>query len=355
MLSSGALAKRIAAGGVRYVPCRYPDIGRFVDGGLLPCDAALVQVGPPDARGFCSLGATVGYLPALLRKARVVIAQINPRVPRVGGDARVELARFDAVVERDAPLHETAPEALGPAEHAIARHVAALVPDGATIEVGYGAIPDAVLAALAGHQHLGVHSGMLSESMIDLVEGGAITGQRKTADRGLVVGTVAIGTRRLYDWLDDNRDVVLREAAAVCAPAAIAAMPSYRAINTTLEVDLAGQAGSESVGGRLLGGYGSLVELAAGAHAAPGGLSILALTATDGSGRRSKIVPRLSSPLGATLGKLDADVVVTEHGAADLRLLDARARARALIGIADPRFRDELEAAAREQAAAGGY
>jgi acyl-CoA hydrolase len=352
LLSSVAAAARIAAGDWSYVPCQYPDVARFVDEGRLRCDVALVHVSPPDAEGRCSLGTTVGYQRALLRRARTVVAQVNRHMPRTHGDTLVPLERFAAVVEADTPLHETGAEPLSPAEAAqaakISAHVAALVPDGATIEVGYGAIPDAVLGALGAHRDLGVHSGLVCDSMIDLVESGVITGAHKPLDRGLVVATTAIGTRRLYEWLNDEPRVELREAAAVCDAELMACLPDVRAINTTIEVDLSGQANSEMAGGRLLGGYGSLVELARGGRGAPGGLSILALASTDARGARSKIVPRLASPLGATLGKLDADVIVTEHGAAELRLLDARDRARALIGLADPRFRAELEDAARE-------
>lgn len=319
----------------------------------LPIDVALVQVSPPDAHGFCSLGVSVDVVKPAVDAARVVVAEVNARMPRAHGDAFVHVARFAHVVSVDAPLPELEPEPFGEVPRRIAERVAALVPDGATLQLGIGAIPDAVLAALRSHRDLGVHTEMFSDGVVDLVERGVVTCAKKTLHRGKIVASFVLGTRRVYDFVDDNPFVEMRPSHYVNDPFVVAKNRAMFAVNSALAVDLTGQVCADSIGPRFWSGVGGQVDFVRGAARAEGGRSVIALPATARPRGRgdapplSRIVAELPLGAGVTTSRNDVHTVVTEHGVAELRGKTVRERVRALVAIADPTFRDDLLARAR--------
>jgi acyl-CoA hydrolase len=315
----------------------------------LPIDVALVQVSPPDAHGFCSLGVSVDIVKPAVEAARIVIAEINPRMPRTHGDAFVEASRFTRTVAVDHPLPELAPEPLDDVSRAIGRNVAALVADGDTLQLGIGAIPNAVLAALGGHRDLGVHTEMFSDGVADLVRAGVITNARKTLHRGKLVTSFVMGTRALYDFVDDNPELEVRPSHYVNDPFVIAKNRGMCAVNSALSVDLTGQVCADSIGARIYSGVGGQVDFMRGAARAEGGKPIIAMPSTAKGGAVSRIVAELAPGSGVTTSRADVHWVVTEHGAVDLHGKTVRERARALASVAHPRFADGLLAAARER------
>jgi acyl-CoA hydrolase len=343
---SPRLAEARARGRVEFVPIRYFDLmTEFVHGGHWAPDAVLVHVSPPDTRGYVSLGVSVGVgLPAA-RTAPLVIAQVNPQMPRTRGNSVLHVSEIDAWVDADRPLVELPPVALGPVERAIGRHVAALVPDGATVQVGVGGIPQAVLEALVDHRDLALHS-LLVDSAIPLVERGVLTGARKRVHRGRLDIAEAMGTRRLFDFVREEPLLNMESSAFVHNPDVVAMLDRFISINSALEVDLTGQITAESLGPRQVAGIGGQFDFVLGASRSRGGASVIALPSTGRDGAVSRIVGRLSGGAAVTTPRYLADWVVTEHGAARLRGLGERQRATALTAVADPRFREELERAA---------
>ncbi|MEX2145511.1 MAG: acetyl-CoA hydrolase/transferase C-terminal domain-containing protein [Candidatus Rokuibacteriota bacterium] len=340
------LAEARARGRVEFVPIRYFDlVSEFARGGRWAPDAVLVHTSPPDARGYLSLGVSVGLgLPAA-RTAPLVIAQVNPRMPRTRGNSVLHVSEVDAWVDAEGPLAELPAVALGPVERAIGRHVAALVPDGATVQVGVGGIPQAVLEALAGHRDLALHS-LLVDSAVPLIERGVVTGARKRVHRGRLDIAEAMGTRRLFDFVREQPIVNMESSAFVHNPDVVALLDRFVSINSALEVDLTGQITAESLGPRQVAGIGGQFDFVLGASRSRGGASIIALPSTGRDGAVSRIVGRLTAGAAVTTPRFLADWVVTEHGAARLRGLGERQRATALTAVADPRFREDLERAA---------
>jgi 4-hydroxybutyrate CoA-transferase len=340
------LAEARARGRVELVPIRYFDlVTEFVRGGHWAPDAVLVHTSPPDARGYLSLGVSVSVgLPAA-RTAPLVIAQVNSHMPRTRGNSVLHVSEVDAWVEADGPLAEVPPVALGAVERAIGRHVAALVPDGATVQVGVGGIPQAVLEALGDHRDLALHS-LLVDSAVTLVERGVVTGARKRVHRGRLDIAEAMGTRRLYDFVREEPMVNMESSAFVHNPDVVALLDGFVSINSALEVDLTGQITAESLGPRQVAGVGGQFDFVLGASRSRGGASIIALPSTGRDGAVSRIVGHLTAGAAVTTPRFLADWVVTEHGAARLRGLGERQRATALTAVADPRFREELERAA---------
>jgi Acetyl-CoA hydrolase len=323
---------------LRILPIHYSDLPRFIRAGRLPVDVVMLAVPPPDPDGYYRLGVADEYLSAAVDRARVVIAEVNDQVPRVAGGRRLRPDEIDVVVPVSRPLVEVATRNPSDVEDAIARRVAELVPDGATLQVGIGSLPTAVLRALAGHRDLGVHSGLLSDPIAELMEAGVITNARKTLDRGITVGGVLMGTRRLFSFVDGNPRVRLRETGYTHSLEVIAAQPQFVAVNAALEVDLTGQVNTEFVGGSYVGAVGGAVDFVRGAHRSPGGIPITVLPATAGA--RSRIVARLSGPV--SVSRADAGVVVTEYGVADLRGLSIEERQCRMLEIAHPDHRKEL-------------
>ena len=309
-------------------------------------DCVLIQTAPPDARGYLSLGVSVSLSLPAAREAPLVIAQVNPRMPRTRGNAWLHQSQIDVCVEVDEPLIEYPPPVVGDVERAIGRHVAALVPDGATVQVGVGAIPQAVLEALGDHRDLALHS-LLVDGGIALIERGVVTGARKRIRRGRMDIAEVMGTRRLFDFVHDNPAVNMETSAFTHDPAVISGLDRFVSINSALEIDLGGQVTAESLGARQVAGIGGQFDFVLGASRAAGGVSIIALPSTGRDGAVSRIVPQLAAGAAVTTPRFLADYVVTEQGAARLRGLSDRARATALAAVAHPRYQGELERALR--------
>ena len=315
---------------------------------VLPLDVAMVQVSPPDRHGYCSLGVSVDASLAAVQTARHVIAQVNPRMPRTHGDGLIHVDRLNAIVEADEPIPEVQPPVLGEEERAIGRHAASLIEDGSTLQMGIGAIPDAILGALGDHRDLGIHTEMFSDGLIDLVERGVVTGIHKRIHPGKIVATFVIGTRRLYDFVDDNPLVSMRDVAYVNDTAVIRQNPKAVAINSAIEVDITGQVCADSIGTRMYSGVGGQMDFVRGASLSPGGKPIIALPAVTRRGE-SRIVPFLNAGAGVVTTRAHVHYVVTEFGVAHLYGRNLRQRARALIEIAHPTHREELARAATDR------
>jgi acyl-CoA hydrolase len=334
-------------GRVRFVPVRYFDlVTEFVRGGHWAPDCVIVHTAPPDAAGYLSLGVAVGVALPAARMAPLVIAQVNPNMPRTRGNGWLHTSQVDAWVDVDEPLIEYPPPAVGDVERAIGRHIAAIVPDGATVQVGIGAIPQAALEALAGHRDLALHS-LLVDAAVDLVERGVVTCAAKRLHRGRMDVAEAMGTRRLFDFVRDNDRVNMESSAFVHDPDVVARLDHFVSINSALEIDLTGQVTAESLGARQVAGIGGQFDFVLGASRSRGGASIIAMPSTGRDGEVSRIVARLGLGAAVTTPRYLADWVVTEHGAAKLRGRSDVERAAALIAVAHPRFREELERATR--------
>lgn len=338
----------IAEGRGDYLPVFLSEVPLLFRRGILPLDVALVQVSPPDAHGFCSLGVSVDVARAAVQVASHVIAQVNPQMPRTHGDGLIHVDQLDAMVWADGPLPEVHASEPSAEETAIGQHVAGLIEDGATLQMGIGAIPNAVLAALTGHRRLGVHTEMFSDGLIPLVEAGVVTNEAKRVHPGKIVSGFVMGTRRLYDFIDDNPMVAMLDIAYVNDTAVIRRNPRVTAINSAIEVDLTGQICADSIGTFQFSGVGGQMDFIRGASLSEGGKPILALPSVTGRGV-SRIVPFLNPGAGVVTTRAHVHYVVTEHGVADLYGKNLRQRALALIGIAHPDHRDALMAAAAER------
>jgi acyl-CoA hydrolase len=332
-------------GRVEFVPIRYFDlVAAFAPAGRWAPDCVLVHTAPPDAHGYLSLGVSVSVSLPAARSAPLVIAQVNPRMPRARGNGWLHASQVDLWVEVDEPLAEYPAPTVGELERGIGGRVAGLVPDGATVQVGVGAIPQAVLEALTGHRDLALHS-LLVDSGVALVERGVVNGARKRVHRGRLDLAEAMGTRRTFDFLEASEAVNMESSAFVHDPDVVARLDRFVAINSALEVDLTGQVTAESLGPRQVAGIGGQFDFVLGASRSAGGVAIIALPSTGRDGAVSRIVPRLAHGAAVTTPRYLADWVVTEHGAAQLRGLSDTARATALIAVAHPRFQGELERA----------
>lgn len=336
------MRQAIHEGRADYVPVFLSEAPELFRRGILPLDVALIQVSPPDRHGYCSLGVSVDVSRAAVQCAKRVIAQINPNMPRTHGDGLVHIQAIHAAVEVNDPLPEVHPQPHTEVERAIAQHCAALVEDGATLQLGIGAIPDAVLSALVHHRNLGIHSEMIPEGIITLVERGVINGSAKRVHPGKVAGTFALGTRRLYDFIDDNPEVVLLDVAYVNDTSVIRRNPRVTAINSAIEVDLTGQVSADSIGTRQYSGVGGQMDFIRGASLSEGGRPIIALPSTTSNGV-SRIVPYLREGAGVVTTRAHVHTVITEYGSANLYGKNLRQRARALIEIAHPAHRAALE------------
>jgi acyl-CoA hydrolase len=338
----------VNAGSADFVPVFLSDIPALFRTGRLPLDVALLNVSPPDTHGYCSLGTSVDIAKAAAETARLVIAQINPAMPRALGDSFIHVSRIDARVDVDAPPIDEPPAAPSEVDLAIGRHVAALVEDGATIQTGIGAIPNAVLAALKGHRDLGIHTEMFSDGVVDLVEAGVITGARKPVHPGKVIASFVVGTRRTYDFVHDNPMVELHPCDYTNDTARIRRHQGMTAINSALQVDLTGQVCADSIGHRIYSGVGGQMDFMRGAALSAGGKPIIALPSTAKGRTLSRIVPQLKDGAGVVTSRAHVHYVVTEHGIAYLHGKSLRERATALIPLAAPPFREVLERAAHE-------
>lgn len=352
-------------GRASYTPVFLSDIpALFEPGGVLPLDVALIQVSRPDEHGFVSLGPSVDVTRAAVDNAKTVVALVNPQMPRTHGDSFVPLARIGYAVQWDGPLYTVERRQPNAEQMRIGEHVAGLVEDGATLQLGIGAIPDAVLQALSGHRDLGVHTEMFSDGVLDLVEKGVITGLRKSVDRGKIVACFVVGTPRLMAFIDDNPMVALHPSDYTNDTRIIRQFEHMVAVNSAIQVDLTGQVCAESIGTRLYSGVGGQMDFLRGAALARRGRPIIALPATARArqelpaltpydlapvdGVVSRIVPVLTPGAAVTTSRAHVHYVVTEYGVAALHGRDLAERARALIAIAAPQFREPLERAARQ-------
>jgi acyl-CoA hydrolase len=309
----------------------------------------VAAVSPPDRHGTFSLGVCADYVASFIGRVPFVV-EVNPNMPRTFGRNQIHVSQVSGWIEGDAPLIEVPPAEPDELDHAIAALVAERIPDGVTIQTGIGAIPNAILASLRGHRDLGIHTELLSDGLIDLVEMGVVNGIRKRNNRTKMIGTFALGTKRLYDFLDDNDMIELWPVRYVNDPRRLAGEPNFVSINATLSVDFLGQCASETIGGRYYSGSGGQVDFARGAMYSEGGQGFVVLRSTARDGTVSRIVPTLAPGDVVTTMKNTVDKVVTEFGVAELRGRSIRERAKALIAIAHPAFRDELTAAARKMA-----
>jgi 4-hydroxybutyrate CoA-transferase len=345
----GANVRRaVEEGRADYLPVFLSEVPSLFRSGILPLDVALVHVSPPDRHGFCSLGVSVDVSRAAVQTARTVIAQVNPRMPRTHGDGLIHVDQIDAMVEVDEPIYEMAPRAVTEQERAIGRHCAELVDDGATLQIGIGAIPQATLAALGDHHRLGIHTEMVSDGVLDLVEKGVVTGEAKRVHPGKIVAGFALGSKRLYDFLDDNPLVAMLDMAYINEPANIRRNPKVTAINSAIEVDITGQVCADSIGDRQYSGVGGQMDFIRGAALSEGGKPIIALPSVTTTGE-SRIVSMLRPAAGVVTTRAHVHFVVSEHGIADLFGKNLRQRAAALIAIAHPSHRDALAAEARRR------
>lgn len=331
-----------------YIPVFLSEIPALFRRGVLKIDVALINVSLPDKHGFCSLGVSVDIARAAVDCATTVVAQINPWMPRTLGDALVHINDIDFAVEVSDPLPEVPPPALTDIDRAIGRSIAELIEDGATLQMGIGSIPNAVLASLTGHKDLGIHTEMFSDGVMELVESGVINGRKKIKHPGKIVAGFLMGTRRLYDFVDDNPQVLMLDIAYVNDSAVIRRNPKVTAVNSAIEVDLTGQVCADSIGNRHYSGVGGQMDFIRGASLSDGGKPIIALPSVTSRGE-SKIVANLKPGAGVVTTRAHVHYVVTEHGVADLYGKNLRQRSYELIRIAHPDHREALEKAAFER------
>jgi 4-hydroxybutyrate CoA-transferase len=331
-------------------PCFLSEIPALFKNGSLPLDVALIHVSPPDEHGFCSLGTEVGVTKTAAQSARMVIAEVNPKMPRTLGDAFIHVSKLDHIVEVDYDLPSV--DMAGTSELAgrIAVHVANLIPDGATLQTGIGAIPDSVLRQLIHRKHLGVHTELFSDGIIDLVERGVIDGEMKSLHPGKIIAGFMVGTTRLFKFVHDNPIIEMHPTEYVNDPFIVAQNDRMVAINSAIEIDLTGQVCADSIGPKFYSGVGGQVDMIYGASRSKGGLPIIALpsTASIKGQQVSKIVPMLKQGAGVVTTRNHVHYVVTEFGVAHLHGKTIRQRVKALIDIAAPEFRAELEQKAIE-------
>lgn len=328
-----------------YTPFYFHQSPRFFTDGTFPIDVALVSLTPPDEHGFCSFGVSVGGTKPAALSAKVVIAQINDQMPRTMGDSFIHVSQITYAVEASRPLPELGGGKIGPVEEAIGRNCASLIEDGSTLQLGIGSIPDAVLKFLGDKKDLGIHSEMFSDGVVDLYEQGVITGTAKTENKGKMVAAFLMGSKKLYDFVDNNPDVMMLTVDYVNDPVVVSRQNKMVSINSCLQVDFNGQVNSESMGINQFSGIGGQLDYVRGASMCPNGKSILAMPSTAKHGTISRIVPVFEPGTTVTTTRTDVHYIVTEYGVANLRGKSLRERARLLINIAHPDFRDELWAA----------
>lgn len=324
-----------------YIPIFLSEIHSLFRNDILPLDVAVIHVSPPDAHGFCSLGTSVDITIPAIEKAKIVIAQVNPNAPRTHGDGIIHISKIDYAVEIDIPMRTAHQQALSEIEIQIGKNVAELIDDGATLQMGIGNIPNAVLSNLHNHKGLGIHTEMFSDGILPLVKSGVITGEHKIVKNSKIVTCFAVGSQELYDFVDDNPLVHFKEAAYTNDTSIIRRNPRVTAINSAIEIDLTGQICADTIGGRQYSGVGGQMDFIRGASLSKGGKPIFAMPSTTNKGI-SKITPFLNQGAGVTTTRAHVHYVVTEYGVANLYGKNLKQRAAALISIAHPKYREEL-------------
>lgn len=341
---NNSVRKYIAEGYGSTTPCFLGEVPGLMRDGTWRVDVALINCSMPDADGRVSYGVSADVAVPAVECASKVIAQINPHMPFSYGDAVIPLERLDAVVKVDDPLVEVPTAVPTEKEIAIGNHIAERIPDGATLQIGVGGIPNAVLHALAGHKHLGLHTEAMTDGVLPLIRSGVIDNSLKRIEPGKSVASLALGSRELYDFMDYNPDIIIKDVAWTNDPFRIAQNPAVMSINSCLEIDLTGQICADSIGEKIYSGVGGQHDFVYGASRSEGGKSFLAMLSTTSKGQ-SKIKPILTPGAGVVTTRFQTNYVVTEYGIADLRGLSIAERAKALIGLAAPEFRDDLSRA----------
>ena len=338
----GSTRDAIAEGRADYTPCFFYKVPELFKLGKLPVDVAIIQVSTPDDHGFCSYGLSNDYTKPATESAKLVIAEVNTLMPRVMGDNFIHVSDIDYIVETSNPIIELKAAKIGDVEKTIGENCATLIEDGSTLQLGIGAIPDAVLLFLKDKKDLGIHSEMISDGVVELVEAGVITNKMKTLQPDKIVVTFLMGSKRLFDFADNNPMISMHSVDYVNDPVVI--MQNYKmvCINSCIQVDLMGQVVSESIGLKQFSGVGGQVDFTRGAAMAKGGKSIIAMPSTASRGTKSRIVPLLDEGAAVTTSRNDIHYVVTEYGIAELKGKTLSERGRALIGIAHPNFREDL-------------
>ena len=338
----------IANGHADYVPCHLSEIPNLIRSERPRIDTALLMAAPPDRHGLLSLGVEVLASQAASDCARRVIVQINERMPRVLGNSFIHIDDVDVIVEADSELHELEPTTPTSVERRIAEQIIELLPDGATLQLGIGGIPQAVISLLEGRSDLGIHSEMISDGVMEAYEAGKLSGRLKTRHRGKIITTFGLGTRPFYDWLHENNAVEAHPCDHTNDPVQAAQNERLIAINSAISVDLTGQVNADSIGSRIYSGVGGQVDFIRAANLSTDGRAIIAMPSTARDGKISRLVPRLAEGAGVVTSRADVDTIITEHGVAELRGKSIAERIEALIAIADPRFQQELVDAAQE-------
>lgn len=346
---SGKIRNAINNGMADFTPAFLSEIPQLFRSGRLVLDVAVIHVSPPDEHGYCSYGVEVGVSKSAAESAGMVIAEVNPNMPRTLGDSFIHVSQIDYFIEVDYPLPEVRPEPASPVQAKIADYIAELVPDAATMQMGIGGMPDAVLRRLTNHKNLGIHTELFSNGVMDMIEAGVITNAAKTLHAGKVVAGFVLGSRELYHYINDNPVFELHPTEYVNDPFIIAQNERMVSINSALEVDLTGQVCADSIGPTFYSGVGGQVDFVRGASRSKGGMSFIALPSTAKNDTLSRITAQLKPGSGVTTSRNDVRMIVTEYGVADLFGRSIAERAHALINIAHPKFRDELTAYARQQ------
>jgi 4-hydroxybutyrate CoA-transferase len=342
LFGSAPTRKAIAEGRADFTPCFISEIPDLFLLGKVPLDVAMVTVTPPDSHGYCSLGISIDYTIQAARAAKIVIAQVNPEMPRTYGDTLLHVTEMDYFVPAEEPLIVLQPPAIGPVEEQIGMNAASLIEDGATLQLGIGSIPDAILSFLHDKHDLGVHTELFSDGVRGLVEEGVINGKRKTLHPGKVVSNFIMGTVELYNWVHENAAIALYPEDYTNDPFVVAQNYRMTAINSALEVDVLGQVAADTLGPMQFSGVGGQVDFVRGAARSPGGKSIIAFPATAKKGQVSRIVSVLARGSAVTTSRHDTDYIVTEYGIAFMKAKTVKERMEALINIAHPDFRAEI-------------
>ena len=343
-----SVRKAVQTGRADFTPVFLSEIPDLFRSGILPVDVALISLSPPDEHGFCSFGVEVGTTKPAAEAARIIIAEINPQMPRTLGDSFIHLSRLTHIVESNYPLPEAPQGGSSELHLKVGENIAELIPDGATLQMGIGSIPDAVLKHLHTHKDLGIHTELFSDGVIDMVESGVISCAQKSFHPGKIVAGFLFGTKRLYDFVDNNPLIEMHPTDYVNDPFNIAQNDKMVAINSALQIDLTGQVCADSIGTRFYSGVGGQVDFIRGAARSKGGLPIVAFTSTTKQNTISRIVPVLTEGAGVVTSRNDVHYVVTEYGVASLHGKTVRQRVDELINISHPNFRDELRRSAHE-------
>ncbi len=352
--TSPSTRKSLEQGHGEFVPVFFHQVPDFIRRDIFHQDVLFVSVGKPDAHGFCCVGVSSDYTMQASKSCRTVIAEVNDQVPTVFGDVFIHVSEIDAFVENSHPLFEIKPPVIGPVEEAIGKHCASLIEDGSTLQLGIGAIPDAVLSQLGDKKDLGIHSEMISDGVVDLYEKGAINGCKKSIDKGKMMVTFLMGTKKLYDFCNMNPMVEMRPVDYVNHPEVIAKSANLVSINACVQVDFMGQIVSECIGTKQISGVGGQVDFVRGAAMAHDGkakaiIAMPSVTVMKDGTMISKVVPYIDHGAAVTTSRCDADYIVTEYGIAKMKGVPIKERARRLINIAHPDFRDTLKVKFKER------